>query len=440
MIERIEVYKGVLPSHLSGNYIGGAINVVLKQNVSQNNVTAAVSYGSFNTYNADIGVNYRNSKSGFTFRGSGFHTYSDNSYVTWGESTTYVDHRGVVTRPFRAKRFNNTYHSTAGRFEAGFTDVKWADVFFLGYNISKSYEEIPHGISMATPYVGRFNEGKANVWSLNYLKRDLFVEGLALNVNATKSDRSTYLEDTVTYHYNWDGSMREIIDDGERKPIRIMYIDEFGQQQYMAQQGRPTMNRINRNIINVRSNLAYMLFSGHRLSVNHKYQQTDRDDNNLLRPVDKDLVTTSQNIQNILSFNYEAEFWERRIRTNTQVKYTGDRNNQRRVDFVNESGTPVIHSRDTSIFRDNIGYSFALSLRFAPKMHLVTSAENSFVSPTETQMFGEPERNILPNLDLKPERNLNVNLGIRTDPFEFGKNRISLYMQVHFGEMGMIKL
>ena len=49
MIERIEVYKGVLPSHLTGDYVGGAINVVLKKNVSQNNATAAVSYGSFNT-------------------------------------------------------------------------------------------------------------------------------------------------------------------------------------------------------------------------------------------------------------------------------------------------------------------------------------------------------------------------------------------------------
>src|SRR5690606_25004907 len=44
MIERIEVYKGVLPSHLSGNYIGGAINVIMKKDASANNITAAVSY------------------------------------------------------------------------------------------------------------------------------------------------------------------------------------------------------------------------------------------------------------------------------------------------------------------------------------------------------------------------------------------------------------
>lgn len=427
MIERIEVYKGVLPAHLSGNYIGGAINVILKKDASLNSITAAVSYGSFGTYNADLSTTLRNEKTGFTFRGSGFHTHSDNSYTTWGESTTYVDYRGAVTRPFRAKRFNNVYESTAGRFEAGFTNVKWADVFFIGYNVSKSYEEIPHGVSMATPYVGRFNEANANVWSLNYNKRNLFIEGLTLNVNATKSDRSTYLQDTVTTRYNWDGTIREIIDDSERKPLRKTYIDEFGQTQYLAQQAMPTMTRINRDIINARSNLGYMVLPGHRLSINHKIEKTDRDDNNLLKPVDKDLVTTSQTVQNILAFNYEAEFWKQRVKTNAQVKYTANRNNQRRVDFAYPQGQPVINRRDTSIFTDNVGYSFALAFKLAPKVYLVSSAENSFVSPTETQLFGEPERNIVPNINLLPEKNINLNLGFRTDAYNFGKHKVSFY-------------
>src|SRR5690606_17594380 len=80
MIERIEVYKGVLPSHLSGNYIGGAINVVMRKDASANNITAAVSYGSFNTYRADVSGMYRNQKSGFTTRVSGFYSHSDNNY------------------------------------------------------------------------------------------------------------------------------------------------------------------------------------------------------------------------------------------------------------------------------------------------------------------------------------------------------------------------
>lgn len=428
MIERIEVYKGVLPAHLSGNYIGGAINVVMKKDASMNNITVAASYGSFGTYNADIGTNYRNKKSGFTFRGSGFYTHSDNSYTTWGSSTTHVAFDGGVTRPFRAKRFNNKYHATSGRFEAGFTDVKWADVFFVGYNVSKSYEEVPHGISMATPYVGRFNEAKANVWSLNYNKKNLFVEGLALNINATKSDRSIYLQDTVTYLYNWDNTLREIIDDGERKPIRRIYTDEFGNVRYMAQQGRPTITQTNRDIINARSNLGYMFLPGHRLSLNHKIERTDRDDEDLLNPINQDLITKSITTQNILAFNYEADFWKQRVKTNAQLKYTANRNDQRRVDVVYQGSQSIIRRRDTTMHNDNLGYAFALAFKVVPKLYIVASNENSFVSPTETQLFGEPERNILANRNLTPEKNINVNAGFRTDLISLGaKNKVSFY-------------
>src|SRR5690606_30125029 len=57
MIERIEVYKGVLPAHLSGDLLGGAINIVLKKGNAVNNATASVSYGSFNTLQGDISAN-----------------------------------------------------------------------------------------------------------------------------------------------------------------------------------------------------------------------------------------------------------------------------------------------------------------------------------------------------------------------------------------------
>jgi outer membrane cobalamin receptor len=212
MIERIEVYKGILPSHLTGDYVGGAINVVLKKDVSKNSANAAVSYGSFNTIQSDLGITLRDNKSGLSFRGSGFHTYSDNSFETWGRSTTYVNHLQQITRPYRAKRFNNTYKSLGGRFEAGFTDTKWADQFFIGYNGSSNYNEIPHGITMAVPYVGRFNETKAHALLLNYNKKNFLIKDLAININAVQSYRSTYLQDTVGYAYNWDGNIREVIE------------------------------------------------------------------------------------------------------------------------------------------------------------------------------------------------------------------------------------
>ncbi|RZL67965.1 MAG: TonB-dependent receptor [Pedobacter sp.] len=417
MIERIEVYKGILPSHLTGDYVGGAINVVLKKDVSQNNVTAAVSYGSFNTFQSDIGLTFREKKSGLSFRGSGFYTYTDNSFTTWGRSTTYVNHLQQITRPYRTKRFNNTYESIGGRFEVGFTDTKWADQFFVGYNGSNNYNEIPHGITMAVPYVGRFNETKAHVFLLNYNKKNFLLDGLALNINAVRSNRSTYLQDTVGLAYNWDGTVREIIEFGERVPLRTSG----------GQQGAKTITRTDRKITNARSNLGYMLYDGHRISLNHKYEATDRDDHDLLNPSYRDLATESLVSKHIISMNYEAETFNKKLRTNILGKYTANRTDQQRQDIVNTGGVNSIVRKDTSTFSSNFGYGATLSYNIIPKLFIITSTENSFVMPTEVHLYGAPEINILPNPNIQQEKNINYNLGFRWGALDFGKHKISFY-------------
>jgi len=426
MIERIEVYKGVLPSHLTGDYVGGAINVVLKKDVSRNNATIATSFGSFNTYNADASVTLREKKTGLSFRSSGFYTYSDNSYEMWGKFAKYTDRNGILIRDFRAKRFNDTYKSIGGRFEAGFTDVKWADQFFIGYNISDTYKEIPHGTTTGQPYVGRFTEYQAHVFSLNYTKRNLFVDGLALNINAVRSSRSTYIQDTVTTLYNWDG-----------KPIVLHtdYMREAGDPPIVirsrvgeAQQGAPTMSQVGRKIINSRSNLAYTVIPGHRVSLNHKIETTDRDDTNLLRPVNKDLITTTQVMKNIVSANYEAQTFKNKLQTNLMVKYTANSTKQTNPNATyNADGSYELNPQTTRSFNDNVGYGATASYNIVPKLFLIASMENSYIMPTEEQMYGNPETNILPNLSLIPEQNINYNLGFRWGALDFNKHRISFY-------------
>ncbi len=454
MIERIEVYKGVLPSHLTGDYVGGAINVVLKKDVSRNNITLATSYGSFNTYNADAALTFRDKKTGLSFRGSGFYIYTDNSFTTWGRSTTYVDNETQrVIRPYRAKRFNNTYESVGGRFELGFTDTKWADHFFVGYNTSYNYNEIPHGTTMATPYVGRFNKTNANVLSLNYSKQDLFTKGLFLTVNAVQSYRSTYLQDTVGYVYNWDNTVRTrptYIPETDQNGNPVFVRDANGNIVYSdaaqtipdtvykrvnvpmetlqgGQQGPKVMTRIDRRITNARSNLSYMIAKGQRVSVNHKFESTDRDDNDLLNPINKDLVTKSIISKHIVSVNYEAQTFNSKLRTNIMGKYTSNRADQTKPEIVNVDGVNTIVVSDTTTFRSNFGYGATISYNFLPDMFFISSMENSYIMPNEIQLYGDPAINILPNLRLTPEKNINYNAGVRWGVVELGKNRVSLY-------------
>lgn len=418
MIERIEVYKGVLPSHLTGDYSGGAINVVLKKDVSQNNITLATSYGSFNTSQSDIGITFREKKTGFSFRGSVFHIYTDNSYETWGRSTTYVNHLGQITRPYRAKRFNNVYKSLGGRFEAGFTDTKWADQFFIGYNGSSNYKEIPHGTTMSTPYVGRYNETEASVLLLNYSKKNFLTENLALNVNAARSYRRTYLQDTIGIAYNWDGTQREVIEYGERVALKTLNG---------GQQGEKTITNTDRKITNMRTNLGYMIANSHRISLNHKYEATDREDQDLLDTSYGDLATVSTISQNIISMNYEAETFNKKLKTNFLGKFTHNHTSQTEYEIATTDGINSIVKKDTVSTNSNFGYGGTLSFNAVPNLYIIASTENSYIAPTDNQLFGAAEINILPNSQLNPEKNINYNLGFRVSTLKFNKHKVSVY-------------
>ncbi|REG96481.1 TonB-dependent receptor plug domain-containing protein [Flavobacterium aquicola] len=452
MIERIEVYKGVLPAHLTGDYVGGAINVVLKKDVSKNSANAAVSYGSFNTFQSDAGVTFREKKTGLSFRGSGFYTYTDNSFETWGRSTTYVNEWSQIIRHYRAKRFNNDYKSLGGRFEAGFTDTKWADQFFIGYNGSSNYTEIPHGTTMAIPYVGRFNETKAHAMLLNYNKRNFLVKDLALNINAVRSDRNTYLQDTVGYAYNWDGKIRTT-------PISVIDYDENGNPKFRrdtngniiyrdnttipdtltktihiplktlqgGQQGRKVMTSTDRKITNARTNLGYMITNGHRISLNHKYESTDRKDEDLFNPNSSDLATKSTITKNIISMNYEAETFNRKLTTNILGKYTTNQTKQIKSEIVTTDGVNSLVKNESITSDNNFGYGATASYNVIPALFIIGSMENSYIMPTDTQLYGASEINILENLQLEPEKFINYNLGLRWNPSDFGKHKVSLY-------------
>ncbi len=416
MIERIEVYKGVLPAHLSGNYVGGAINVVSKKDASANNINASVSYGSFNTYRADVGSLFRNQKNGLTIRASGFFSHSDNNYEMWGKFSKYTLPGGRIIRNHRTKRPNDKFETVGGRFEIGFTDVKWADQFFVGYNVSDTYKDIPHGITMTKPYFGRFNEYQAHVVSLNYAKKDLLIDGLALNVNAVHSKRSTYLQDTVSLKYNWDGSL--LVKNADGPP------ETYGYSPGKGQQGDAVMSNIDRTITNVRSNLSYVMVPGHRLSLNHKFEKTNRDDQDLLIPARSKWITKNNLTTNIWAINYEANLLKGKLKTNIFGKYAVYQTDQRTP--IGEINGVMGYDNSTST-KDNKSFGGTLSYEAIRNGFIIVSAEKSFIMPTDRHIYGEPENNLLSNPNILPEMMVNYNLGARYHFVKSKLHKLSLY-------------
>lgn len=409
LIERIEVYKGVTPAHLADDALGGAINVILKKG-AKNSLNASISYGSFNTTQSNFNTTYRD-KSGFTLKGSGFYNYSDNDYEIWGKFAYNIQPNGVKTQ-IKAKRFNDAYRSYGARLEAGFTDVKWADTFLIGINASDDYNEIQHGQAMSIPYKGRFTEADAQVFSINYAKKDFIVKGLEFTVNSVYSQRAEVVNDTVKWNYNWFNE-KAIGIDGQH------FLTPRG-----AQQGAPTILHLTSKIFSTRGGLNYTLNDNHKFVFSSMLYSFDRDDYDEMKSELERNFQQKRDLQkSVLSFAYELQAFDSRLRTNLFGKRYNQKTEQRTPQLVAGQNTII-----ENLEKNNLtfyGYGFAGSYLVMPKLMFSLSAEKAIRLPSENEIFGNPGENQTSNSALKPEESDNLNVGLRFGPYNINQHKFS---------------
>ncbi|WP_264530394.1 TonB-dependent receptor [Flavobacterium sp. N502540] len=413
LIERIEVYKGVTPAELADDALGGAINVILKKG-AKNTLNASASYGSFNTIQSNFNTTYRD-KSGFTLKGSGFYNYSDNDYEVWGRFIYNIAPDGT-REAVRVKRFENRYRSYGGRFEAGFTNVKWADNFLIGLNVSEDHNQIQHGQYMTKPYKGRFSEADATVLSLNYSKKDFLFKKLDFSTNTVYSGKHQVVNDTVRTVYNWFGE--KVIDLRTGKPL-LSYAG--------AQQGAPTINTISENVLSSRTVLTYNLNEKNRFIFSNLFYTLDRNEDDLIKPeFQRDFEATSDLQKTVTSLAYEMQAFDSRLRTNIFGKFYEQKVNHRKPELLTQNGQTTVVEKMTKSTTPLFGYGLAASYFFTPALMITASAEKAIRLPNATEIFGRPSDNVLANPNLKPEQSNNFNLGLQFGPYAINTHKISV--------------
>lgn len=413
LIERIEVYKGVIPAHLADDALGGAINVVLKKNLN-NNLTASASYGSFNTFQTNFSGMYRMDQSGFTVKVSGFYNTSDNDYEVWGKFVRNILPNGRYDY-VRAKRFNDAYKSIGGQVAVGFTNVKWADQFFVSYNGSDDYNEIQHGTYMSIPYQGRFTESQAHVAGLTYKKSDLLISGLEVSFNGMLSNRRQVVNDTVKWNYNWYGE-QSIGLNGD--PI----LRPQG-----AQQGAPTINHIDRNVATFRSGVNYTINDFHKIIFSHVFYDVARTEQDEMRSaVEREFIGTRDLQKNISSVAYELKVFDARLKGNLFGKYYQQKIDRMDPILVEENGESVRGEDRVASKRHTTGFGTALSFTAMRHLVVLASAEQAVRMPSENEIFGSPGDNIVENLGINPEISNNLNIGFQAGAFTIDDHKFSI--------------
>lgn len=420
MIKQIEVYKGVVPGHLADDALGGAINIML-HNDAKTNFNASISYGSFNTLQASVNGLYRLEKSGFTVKASLFHNYSDNDYNVSGRSVVVTGLGGVQT-PITAKRFNDAYRSTGGMAQIGYTDVKWADQFFIGITGSDDYKEVQHGAFMTiTPYKDRFLESDAILRSINYQKKNLFTKGLDVNINGQIGKRNRAVNDTVAWAYSWNGE-RAIDFRGDE------YQYTWGSQQ----EGGPTLAKIKRNVASIRTGMSFAVNDHHKMLLNHVYSGIDREDSDALRSVLENTFQGTRDLhKNIYSLTYELTAFDEKLKASLFGKHYQQKTTS--VDPAIEqdaNGNDVVVNEVVSSNKNYDGYGFATSYAFIPNITLLASAEKAIRLPNETEIFGNDGDNVVANSSIDPESSNNYNLGFRLGSFNIRRHDFTISTNV----------
>jgi outer membrane cobalamin receptor len=201
-IDRIEVYKGVVPIELGSDALGGAVNLVTRQQLN-NYLDANYSVGSFNTHRAAINT-YRSNTRQYFVQAGAFYNYSDNNY----RITADVPDQLGNPKKQRVKRFHDRYRDYYVQAEAGVTKKNWADLLSINASFYAMDKDVQHNLIMTEPYGAVTRDERTWNAGIKYLKQNL-LPGLSLSFYANTGIVQEHFIDTSLNAWTWDGKVYE---------------------------------------------------------------------------------------------------------------------------------------------------------------------------------------------------------------------------------------
>ena len=392
--DRIEVYRGVVPVGFGADAIGGVINIVTPRRQRRWFLDASYSYGSFNTHKTYVNFG-QTLGNGLKYEINAFQNYSDNNY--WIDAPVEDFATGGINKNKleHVRRFNDTYHNEAIVARIGFVNKPWADRLMAGFTYSHMYKEIQTGVRQEIVYGQKHRHGHSLIGSLEYGKRNLFIQGLDVALNANYNRDVTVNVDTASVKYNWRGETE--------------WLNSPGEQSYQN-------SRANNNNWSATFTTNYRFSENHLFTLNDVFNTFNRSNDNLLSSVVSTEEIGKITSKNIMGLSY-------RYMPNTKLSFTafGKYYHQ----YVSgpaattaAQDTYVRSSRSVNAFGFGAAGTWFMPLGFQMK----ASYEKAYRLPTIEEMFGDEDLEV-GDMSLKPESSHNVNLNLSYNA-TFGNNTI----------------
>ena len=394
LIDHVEIYKGVVPTWLNSDVLGGAVNIVTNRK-RKNFLDMSYGLGSYHTHKADLNAQYV-LKNGVTLRPTLGVNYSKNDYMmkdveVWDESS-----RKYVSQ--NRRRFHDAYLSFFGQLEVGVREKSWADEFFVSLSYNSVNKELQTG-QVQTRVIGKADRS-GNAWSIGarYMKREFLIKQLSANISFSHTWDHSITTDTAHRQYDWNGDYIR----SSRNEIN----------------GRAFSRRhFKRPLTIVRTDLKYAFNDCHLLNLSYALNRTG---NNRWDDVEEDFMPANDVLaKHIIGLSYNQVLMNGRMSNTFFLKDYINYLSVEQTDLSFVTFSDEVASKTT---KNSMGGGFGTKLEIVPQLSVKASYEHTVRLPLAREMLGNGS-SIYANLALKPEMSDNVNLGF-FGTFCFGQHTL----------------
>lgn len=385
-VDRVEVYKGVLPVSLGADALGGAVNLV-SGNPTLPKLQASYEIGSYDTHRATLAGHYADENRRFFAGVESYYNYSKNNYEVEVRTPDPVT-KNPTWLPVRL--FHNGYEGYFAEGYAGLMNRTWTDelkISLVTFGIERQQQ---HPTLMNTPYGDIRLLQQAIVPTLRY-KKTFFEDKLSADQFLAYSQIDRNRIDTARGNYTWLG---EFIPNPHKR----------------GESPQPALSDVQFKNLTSRTNFILRLPENHRLEGNLAvtYVRRKGEDPYGMRFLNTNIDVLSMPATYLkwvsgLGWNYQ--FAGGKLTNDLIVKWFGYRSEG--VDGFRSNSTTLQNIQGTS--GRSWGVAEGLKYQMNESQLLRLSAEYTNRLPDQMELFGDSDTRV-PNFDLEPERSLNLNL------------------------------
>lgn len=380
--EHIEVFRGVVPVGFGTDALGGVVNIVTGKRPRGWQLDASYSYGSFNTHRTHAAFSH-SLDNGFTYEITAYQNYSDNDYKVDVPVEDFETGRIDRYNLQRLKRFHDTYHNEAVAAKIGWIGRPWADRLMLGLSYAQEYKEIQTGVRQETVYGEKHRHGHSLMPSLQWRKRNLFLDHLdaSLTLNYNKNERTNV--DTAQVKYNWRGETKPLNAPGEQSLLH---------------------SRADNHNLSGTAKVDYTIRRAHTFTLSHTLNAFERSNTSLLAKVEQKDAIKKRTTKQISGLSY---VWtpSQKLTLSAFGKFYS----------VRVQGPVAVDVNATSFTKaerrhQHWGYGTAAAYNLPLKgLSVKASYEKALRLPTIEELFGDEDLE-QGAIEIRPELSHNANL------------------------------